>query len=115
MEREPIDRIIEELNAHLEQQHQEIEIPRTSGRNYIQKYIDQLPRPSISSTHSEDHMCLICRIEYETDAEEGEDKDIAVQLPCGHILGSSCVAMWASSKLSVMISVFQTLHDLTFD
>lgn len=94
-----------------------IEIPRSSGRHYIQKFVDQLPRPLITSTHPEDHMCLICRTEYETDVEEENEKDVAVQLPCGHILGSSCIVMWVSSKLSVMVSfspsalLVQRLHN----
>ena len=110
MEGEPIDGVIERLGAALAQQQEEIEIPRSTERNFIRTYIDQLPRPSISSTHPEDHMCLICRAEYETYTEEEDDKDVAVQLPCGHILGSSCIAMWTSSKLSVMVSIIEVLH-----
>lgn len=49
----------------------------------------------ISRLSGEDHRCPICTVSYVSDSSQGGDEaEAAVRLPCSHVIGSKCLAVW---------------------
>ena len=73
-------------------------VPWREGRKMFQDFVDRLPRPSIVSADDDDHTCPICITEYDSAGPEAE-RDTAVALKCGHIMGSYCLLTWVNGYL----------------
>ena len=83
------DRDYEELNRL---------VPWREGRKLFQDFVDRLPRPAINSADDDDHTCPICKNKYDS-AGLGTECDMAVELKCGHVMGSYCLFQWMKGNL----------------
>lgn len=73
-------------------------VPWREGRKMFQDFVDRLPRPSINSADDDDHICPICKDKYDS-AGSGAERDTAVKLKCGHVMGSYCLFKWMKGNL----------------
>lgn len=95
--------------------------PISSPRFYVKKFIQDLPRVSITSLLGDDNIvpkCSICLKPFtenmaqapltndngenqprsaELPAETADSIDIPVRLPCGHVFGRECIYSWITS------------------
>ena len=56
------------------------------------EFIRQLPRVSKKDLNNDS--CSICFREYETTPSSDEASEIAIRLPCGHVMGLECISTW---------------------
>ncbi len=61
-------------------------------------FLNQLRRISISVLAEEDQNCSICFEDYGTTPSDNGIIEHAVRLPCGHTVGSECIAKWVSTS-----------------
>ena len=73
-------------------------VPWREGSKMFQDFVDRLPRPPISSADDNDHTCPICKDKYDL-AGPGAEYDTAVELECGHTIGSYCLLKWVNGNI----------------
>ena len=62
-----------------------------------EQFLHQLPRVRRGVLGKSDQRCFICMEDYGTVPSANGIIERAVRLPCGHIMGSECIAIWVSS------------------
>lgn len=71
----------------------------------VDAFLETLPRPCLDAAGEDNKHCHICHEAYTTDGRavgagpgtawlRGDRPEVPLQLPCGHVLGSHCLAMW---------------------
>ena len=63
---------------------------RETVRKAFGDFITSLPEIDVTANLEEDHTCCICLSDFGSNDGDGES-EVGLRLPCGHLLGSSCV------------------------
>lgn len=74
--------------------------PNNSNRvEEVKAFLEHLPKvPEDELPDNEE--CVLCKEPFGTkvDGERGKESEHPVKLPCGHIFGSSCIAIWLEKE-----------------
>ena len=73
--------------------------PSERIRHKVKEFLSNLPNASEEDLAG-NNQCDICVVEYGSKADDKETAEHAVKLPCGHIIGSSCIKRWICLKNS---------------
>ena len=61
------------------------------------RFVDELPDISVNDLPDDCHSCDICMEPFDS-SSSAEEPESPVKLPCGHVMGRSCISKWLTSS-----------------